>query len=116
VRNISEEKHRLTVRALQARATHPAAFIGESAGYVPLPSSSGHAVVFARTEGEFPVVITVATRVAMELERLGSWGDHTVTLPDGEWRDTLTGTMFDGGQASLAEILKTHPVALLERV
>src|SRR5665811_128211 len=96
---MSEEKHRLTVRALQARAAHPAAFIGESAGYVPLPSSSGHAVVFARTEGELPVVITVATRVAMELEHLGGWGDHTVTLPDGEWHDTLTGTMFDGGQA-----------------
>ncbi len=114
-RNLSEEKHRLTVRTLQARAAHSAAFVGEPAGYLPLPSSSGHAVVFARTEDEIPAVITVATRVAMELEHLGGWGEHTVTLPEGQWRDTLTDTVFDGGQASLGEILKTHPVALLER-
>jgi (1->4)-alpha-D-glucan 1-alpha-D-glucosylmutase len=114
-RNLSEEKHRVTVRALQARAAHPNAFIGEPAGYVPLPSSSDHAVVFARTEGDVPAVMTVATRAAMELQHLGGWGDHTVTLPDGQWRDCLTGTVCDGGQASLAELLKTHPVALLER-
>ncbi|MBC7299055.1 MAG: hypothetical protein H5T82_09185 [Demequina sp.] len=114
-RNLSEEKHRLTLRALQARLAHSAAFVGELAGYVPLPSSSGHAVVFARTEAEIPVVITVATRVAMELEHLGGWGEHTVTLPDGRWLDTLTGATFDGGQAALREILKTYPVALLER-
>lgn len=114
-RNLSEDKHRVTARALHVRASHPGSFVGEGAGYVPLPSSSGHAVVFARTEDEVPHVITIATRVAIELEHLGGWGEHTVTLPDGSWHDALTGTVFDGGQASLSEILKTYPVALLER-
>ncbi len=114
-RNMSEDKHRVTARALQARATHPGAFIGESAGYAPLPSSSGHAVVFARTEDDVPQVITVATRIAIELDNLGGWGDHTVTLPEGMWQDALTGAELEGGQAFLAEILKAYPVALLER-
>jgi len=82
---------------------------------VPLPSSSGHAVVFARTVADTAEVITVATRVGMELQRLGGWGEHTVTLPEGEWRDVLTGTTTDGGPTSLASLLKTLPVALLER-
>lgn len=114
-RNLSEEKHRVTARALHARTAHREAFVGETAGYVPLPSSSGHAVVFARTENDIPAVVTIATRVAMELEHLGGWGEHTVTLPEGSWVDTLTGTVFDGGQAALGDILKTYPVALLER-
>jgi (1->4)-alpha-D-glucan 1-alpha-D-glucosylmutase len=83
---------------------------------VPLPSSSGHAVVFARTDADEAQVITVATRVHMELQRLGGWGEHTVTLPEGEWLDVLTGITTAGGPTSLAALLKTLPVALLERV
>ena len=115
-RNLSEEKHRLTARALHARVNHAGAFVGEFAGYVPLPSSSGHAVVFARTEDERAAVITVATRLALELEKLGGWGEHTVTLPEGHWRDAFTGVEVEGGPSSLAELLTTFPVALLERV
>jgi len=116
VRTLSEEKHRVVARALATRRDHPGAFIGEGAGYVPLPASSGHAVVFARTEGDVPAVVTVATRVGLELQHLGGWGDHTVTLPDGRWRDVLTHVETDGGPASLAALLKALPVALLERV
>ena len=60
-------------------------------------------------------MITVATRVGIELQRLGGWGEHTVTLPEGQWRDVLTGSTTDGGQTSLASLLKALPVALLER-
>jgi (1->4)-alpha-D-glucan 1-alpha-D-glucosylmutase len=105
----------VTTAALHARRAHPGAFIGETAGYIPLPSSSGHAVVFARTHSDEPRVITVATRLGIELDRLGGWGEHTVTLPAGDWRDALTGAEFEGDTASLAAILKTLPVALLER-
>ena len=115
LRGLSEEKHRVVARALAARRDHRGAFMGPDAGYVPLPSSSGHAVVFARTVADTAEVITVATRVGMELQRLGGWGEHTVTLPEGEWRDVLTGTTTDGGPTSLASLLKTLPVALLER-
>lgn len=114
-RLLDEEKLHVTTAALHARRAYPGAFIGESAGYVPLPSSSGHAVVFARTDNDEPRVITVATRLGIELDRLGGWGEHTVTLPAGVWRDELTGAEFEGGTASLAAILKALPVALLER-
>lgn len=115
-RTLSEEKQSLVARTLAARSTHAHAFVGAAAGYVPLASSSGHAVVFARTEGDVARVVTVATRVGMELQRLGGWGDHTVTLPGGQWRDVLTQTTTDGGPTSLAALLKSMPVALLERI
>lgn len=114
-RSLNDEKMHVTTAALHARRAHPQAFVGVNAGYVPLPSSSGHAVVFARTEEDEPRVITVATRLGIELERLGGWSDHTVTLPDGQWQDVLTGAEVEGGTVGLATLLKTHPVALLER-
>lgn len=114
-KTLSEEKLRVTARALAARAAHPAAFVGEAAGYLPLASSSGHAVVFARTVSDEPEVITVATRVGLELEHLGGWGEHTVTLPEGTWRDVLTDATFEGGPTPIASVLKALPVALLER-
>lgn len=114
-RTLSEEKHLIVARALNARRDHPGAFVGQSSGFVPLPSSSGHAVVFARTEADTAAVITVATRLGLELDRLGGWGEHTVTLPDGAWRDVLTGTSLEGGPTALGPLLKVLPVALLER-
>jgi len=112
-RTVEEEKLLVTARALQARLANRNAFIGADAGYVPLAASSGHAVVFARTARDEPRAITVATRVAHELERLGGWGEHTVQLPAGRWRDVLTGATYDGGAVALAAILRVMPVALL---
>ncbi|WNM25723.1 malto-oligosyltrehalose synthase [Demequina capsici] len=114
-RSVSEEKLLVTARALRARRDHHDAYVGASAGYQALASSSGHAVVYARTVGDRPEVITVATRVALELERLGGWADATVQLPDGGWRDLIGKGEFDGGTVPLATLLRNHPVALLER-
>ncbi|WP_061965607.1 malto-oligosyltrehalose synthase [Demequina aurantiaca] len=114
-RSLGEEKLQVTARALHARRDHEGAFTGPDAGYLPLPSSSGHAVVFARTVDDEPHVITVATRVALDLERLGGWGDHTVQLPPGTWHDSIARQTFEGGPVPLAELLKTSPVALLVR-
>ncbi|SEI88132.1 malto-oligosyltrehalose synthase [Demequina mangrovi] len=114
-RGLVEEKLLVTAAALRLRRDHPDAFTGDQAGYVPLPASSGHAVVFARTAGEEPVAVTVATRAALELEHLGGWGEHTVQLPEGEWRDVIGRQTFEGGSVPLAQLLKNHPVALLER-
>lgn len=112
-RTLEDEKLLVTASALRTRRDHLDAFVDDAAGYLPLPSSSGHAVVFARTAADEPVAITIATRMALELERLGGWGDHTVQLPPGAWVDVLTGHTFDGGPAPLALILKSMPVALL---
>jgi (1->4)-alpha-D-glucan 1-alpha-D-glucosylmutase len=114
-RSLAEEKLQVTGRALHARRDHEDAFTGPDSGYQPLPSSSGHAVVFARTVADDPQVITVATRVALDLERLGGWAEHTVQLPEGTWLDVIGKTTFDGGAVALADLLKHSPVALLVR-
>lgn len=114
-RSLGEEKLQVTARALHTRRDNPEAFIGAHSGYLPLASSSGHAVVFARTVRDDPVAITVATRVALDLEHLGGWAEHTVQLPEGKWHDTIGRGTFDGGAVPLAELLKHSPVALLVR-
>ncbi len=114
-RTLSEEKTWVTAQALRLRRAHPEAFIGASAGYQPLASSSGHAIVFARTARCEPRTVTLATRAARELARLGGWAEATVQLPDGSWRDTLTGAEHPGGATPLADLLASLPVALLER-
>ena len=114
-RTLAEEKLLVTSRALRVRRDHAAAFVGQEAGYRPLPASSGNALAFARTSGTEPVAITVATRLALSLERLGGWGTHTVALPDGVWRGGPPGPDGRGGRRELAELLDRLPVALLVR-
>ncbi|MFV0634666.1 malto-oligosyltrehalose synthase [Demequina sp.] len=112
-RTLAEEKLLVTSRALRVRRDHPEAFVGDECDYHPLPSSSGHAVVFSRTAAGIPLAITVATRLGLDLERLGGWRDHTVTLPEGTWMDTLSGRTFEGGAVALSDLLAGLPVALL---
>lgn len=112
-RTISDQKMRVTARTLQARRTFRGAVLGESSGYVPLPASSDHAVVFARTQDDTPRLITVATRAGFELGRLGGWAEHTVHLPPGRWRDVFTGQTYGEGATRLADVLRIMPVALL---
>lgn len=114
-RTLAEEKLVVTSRALRVRRAHPDAFVGEHAGYAPVPTSTSAAFAFARTaEGE-PVAVTVVTRLALALERLGGWGEHTVVLPEGAWGDALTGRAVPGGAVRLADLLHVLPVALLVR-
>nr|WP_198949948.1 hypothetical protein [Kineosporia sp. A_224] len=55
------------------------------------------------------------TRLPVALERHGGWGDHTIFVPEGRWRDVLTGVAVDGGAVRLADLLEALPVALLVR-
>jgi len=112
-RRLSDEKLWVAAQCLRARRDHTDAFIGARSGYHPLLSSSGHAVAFARTVDDEPLVLAIATRAARSLERLGGWGEATVHLPDGRWLDTLTGDFIEGGAALLSDILRQFPVALL---
>ncbi|HEU4946809.1 MAG TPA: malto-oligosyltrehalose synthase [Kribbella sp.] len=107
---LADEKLLVTSRALRLHRQLPEAFAG---GYSPLPTSSGHAVAFAR--GDSPEAITLATRLPVALNRLGGWGDSTVVLPDGDWVDVLTGRLVGSGSARLDELLADLPVALLTR-
>jgi (1->4)-alpha-D-glucan 1-alpha-D-glucosylmutase len=49
------------------------------------------------------------------LREYGGWRAHTVSLPDGRWRDLLTGREVSGGAVPLAALLDDLPVALLVR-
>jgi len=106
--DLSDEKLLITSRALRLRRQYPEAFAGS---YTPLPTSNGHAVAFARGDA----VITVATRLPAALQRLGGWGDSTVVLPSGQWKNVLTGREVGSGAARIEDLLTDLPVALLVR-
>ncbi|MBB1516240.1 malto-oligosyltrehalose synthase [Tessaracoccus sp. MC1679] len=112
--SLDAEKLLVTSRALRLRRDLPDAFRGESATYSPVPSTSGHAVAFARGVRDGGVAaVAVATRLPALLAERGGWGEHQVILPEAPFVDALTGREFPGGSTSLAEVLATLPVALL---
>ena len=113
--DLSDEKLLVTSRALRLRREAPEWFVGESATYAPVATSTGNAVAFARGDGDRAGAVVVATRLAVSLERLGGWGEHTVAVPEGSWRDLLTGEEVTGGTLRLADLLSDLPVALLVR-
>jgi len=121
---LDAEKLLVTRAALHLRREHPAWFTAGS--YLPLPSSSEHAVAFGRggsgdpaTDGGDPGAaigaVTVATRLPLRLAGHGGWGEAVVVLPAGNWLDLLTGRVLAGGAVRLAGLLADHPVALLRR-
>ena len=113
--SLDEAKLALTARALRLRRREAAAFVGATAEYLPLPTSSGHSIAFARADETGPRAVSVVTRLQRALSAVGGFGEHTVVLPEGRWRDLLTGREHPGGSCRLADLLDTHPVALLER-
>ena len=96
-------KLRLTATVLRLRREHPEWFLAD-ATYEALDAGS-RAVGFVRS-GQ---VVVVAPTRALAVEREG-WRDDAVTLPDGTWRDALSGARFSG-TVPLADLLT--PVALL---
>ena len=108
----------VTSRALRQRRDAPELFVS----YTPLEaqgSAADHALAFDRGGA-----VTVATRLPVGLADKGGWGDTTMTLPAGRWRDVLSG--FETGAPSattggspttvrLADLLADLPVALLTR-
>jgi (1->4)-alpha-D-glucan 1-alpha-D-glucosylmutase len=100
----------LTARTLRLRQERPCCF-GPEGGYTPLAArgeKAAHAVAFCRGEG----VAAVVPRLVLGLD--GAWGDAVVDLPDGRWRNVLTGETAEGA-APLSGLLKRFPVALLAK-
>jgi (1->4)-alpha-D-glucan 1-alpha-D-glucosylmutase len=94
-------------RVLRARRDHPEWF----AGYEPVAvtgSAADHGVAFDRGG-----VVAVATRLPAGLARDG-WGDTALQLPNGAWRDLLTGERVVSDVAGVAAdvLLARLPVAL----
>lgn len=112
---LAEEKLRLVAAVLRARRADPVTFVGDRAGYAPLPTSTGHAVAFARTRDDEPRLCTVVTRLPVGLDAVGGWGEASVVLPEGRWRDLTSGAEHDGGPCRLDHLLDDSPVSVLVR-
>jgi (1->4)-alpha-D-glucan 1-alpha-D-glucosylmutase len=102
-----------TIRqALALRRRRPELF-GARGDYRALEARGArahHAVVFMRGDA----AITLVPRLVLGLG--GDWGDTSLDLPDGRWRNELTGDVVSGGTAvRLADLLRRFPVALLAR-
>jgi (1->4)-alpha-D-glucan 1-alpha-D-glucosylmutase len=110
-RDLHDEKLLVTHKALTVRRQAAPSF-DDSGDYQPLVGTSRHLVGFLRG-GE---VATVVTRAPKRLEVSGGWGDETFPLPDGRWRDELTGSVHAGGDVLCSEVLSSLPVALLRRI
>ncbi|RBY86766.1 malto-oligosyltrehalose synthase [Blastococcus sp. TBT05-19] len=102
-------------RVLRARRDSPGWF----AGYRPVEvtgSGADHVVAFDRSAGDGNGMVVVATRLPAKLAENG-WGDTALRLPNGAWRDLLTGERVVSDVAGVAAdaLLAKLPVALLVR-
>ncbi len=100
----------VVARTLRARRDFPEWF----RGYEPVEvtgSAAHHVVAFDRGG-----VVPVATRLPVGLAAAG-WGDTALQLPNGAWRDLLTGQRVVSDVAGVAAdvVLGRLPVALLVR-
>jgi (1->4)-alpha-D-glucan 1-alpha-D-glucosylmutase len=105
-RDLDDEKLLVVSRASRLRREHPDWF-GAGSGYRALRCGSAHAVAFARSGR----VVVVAARLPTGL---ADDAGTTVALPEGAWRDLLSGSTY-GTEPTLGELLGALPVALLVR-
>ena len=97
--------------ALRLRAEQPAWFRSEAA-YKPLTATgtaSERVIAYLRGRD----VLTVAPRWNHAAK---PWGDTALDLPQGRWRNRLTGAEVAAGPVLLDKLLNEFPVALLERI
>jgi (1->4)-alpha-D-glucan 1-alpha-D-glucosylmutase len=107
--DLDTEKLLVTSRALRMRREHPDWFTG---GYAPVRATgpaAGHVIAFQRGGH----AITVATRLPAGLRRRGGWAGTALPVPEGRWRDVLTGATHSGPRPLLSDIAGRLPVALL---
>ncbi|MDT3767722.1 malto-oligosyltrehalose synthase [Gleimia hominis] len=112
---IDARKLALTTQLVRLRARLQEVFASDRAGYEPLPASSGHCIAFARCLDDEPAVLLLAQRLEVSLTRLGGWQDATVLLPPGRWEPLGGGSVLEGGQTLIRDVLGGEPVAVLVR-
>ncbi|HEU4810998.1 MAG TPA: malto-oligosyltrehalose synthase [Nocardioides sp.] len=103
-------KLRVTHAALTLRRDRPELFTS----YAPVAavgSAAEHALAFHRGGA-----VTVTTRLPVGLDAAGGWADTTLDLPEGAWRDVVSGrvaTSSPGTGLRMADLLADLPVALI---
>ncbi|MDA3660657.1 malto-oligosyltrehalose synthase [Mycobacterium xenopi] len=110
LKSLQHPKVRVVAAALRLRRARPRSFL--RGGYHPLLASgtaADHIVAFGRGDD----VVVAVTRWTFRLDETG-WGNTVMPLPDGLWRDTLSGTVFTGATPAAA-LFPDLPVVLLER-
>ncbi len=88
--------------AMKLRQSHPEWF-GAEAAYLPLPVEGhrqNHVIAYLRGES----VATCVPRWSAKLN--GSWSSTAVTLPEGQWRNLLTGDRVAGGSVRMQALLR----------
>jgi (1->4)-alpha-D-glucan 1-alpha-D-glucosylmutase len=98
-------------KLLWLRKEHPEWF-GPTAAYTPLEvqgPKAAHIIAYLRNHS----VITLAPRWRIKLG--DSWAGTTVDVPEGRWKNVLTGEIEHGGRQKTASFLQRFPVALLVR-
>jgi (1->4)-alpha-D-glucan 1-alpha-D-glucosylmutase len=101
----------VTHTALNLRQRNPEWF-GAEAEYTALTASGAkcqHVVGFLRGGR----VITLVPRWTIKSGE--NWAGTSVDLPQGQWRNLLTGNLVNGGRMRVQVLLERFPVALLEK-
>ncbi len=104
-------KLHVTHRSLQLRRARPDLF-GPKGDYRPIEATgpkAAHVVAFGRGDG------CVAVGVRLPVKLGGDWGGTTIDLPEGTWKNELTGAVVRGGRSRLADLLGQFPVGLFSR-
>ena len=101
-------KLRVVREALRLRRDRPELFTTYAA-LEPAGEAADHVLAFDRGGA-----VTVVTRLPHGLAGRGGWGDTTIPVPAGRWRDVLTGAVATSdGTVAVADLLTDLPVALL---
>ena len=97
-----------------------------NAGYDPIEVSgndAGRVLCFVRSLGQDDLVVVVPRLQGRDVNSAGlplgrdAWGDASVGIPDGHWRDLLSGhQLVTSGGMSLADLFQTLPFSVLTRV
>lgn len=107
---LEHPKMRVVTTALRVRRAHPDTF--RHGAYVPVLAdgdAADHLLAFRRGDD----IVVAVTRWTVRLAEKG-WRNTVLALPEGTWKDTLTGAIADG-PTSAAQLFADLPVVLLER-
>lgn len=99
----------VTSRGLAVRRRFAAA-LGPEGAFAPMfaeGSRAEHVIAFCRGDS----VIAIAPRLVIGLA--GDWRDTTIAIPQGRWRNELSGELVDGGQVTLSSLTSRFPICLL---